>query len=227
MIGLAAVASLRVAPDDLGATMRQVLGQPLRREGTLAKLCISGIVACAGQGERMPSAGRTALIWGSASGARLEIDRVIDELCLNDGLPMPFDFIGGQCSSAAVFAARYVSGLECAVYLASGGRIWQQMLCLATCWLNEGRYDQVLCGRVEQAQTDGAVQYHASDWLLLASPARIGPPLARVGRRQAAAPEVCDMADAEIVPALQRWLDSKPPETAAAPAVSSFEFRRI
>jgi hypothetical protein len=223
---LAALSSLRIAPDDLGTTVRATLGQPLRREGTLARLCVSGIVSCIGNSDLTPDAGRTALIWGSTGGARVEIDRMLDEICRHDSLPMPFDFIASQCGVAAVYAARFVANLQCGLYLPSGGNIWQQMLSLATCWLEEGRYDRVLCGWVDQASPDAIGQLHASDWLLLADPAYAGLSLAHVRTGAGAASSTSQVADAEFIPALRRWLDADSPAGLAVSAIYPVEFQR-
>lgn len=207
MIELTAFSSLRIAPDDLGATVRAALGQPLRREGALPRLCVTGIVRCLTDAGPLIAPGRTGLIWGSIGGARIEIEKVLAEICLHDDLPMPFDFIACQSGVAAVYASRYVGDLACGVYMRSAGNVWPQLLCMAACWLAEGRYDQVLCGWVDEANPDATDQHHASDWLLLATPVPGRLPLAHarlsIGRQAYAGGTV----DAEFVPSLRRWID--------------------
>ncbi|OGB27504.1 MAG: hypothetical protein A3I66_06360 [Burkholderiales bacterium RIFCSPLOWO2_02_FULL_57_36] len=208
MSALASLSSLRIAPDDLGATVRAALGQPLRREGTLPGLCVTGIVSCLANAGPIPASGRTGLIWGSTDGARIEIGKVLDEICLHDGLPMPFDFIACQSGVAAVYASRFVGDLACGVYMRSAGNVWPQLLCMALCWLVEGRYDRVLCGWVDEADPEVADARHASDWILLANPTTGPIPLAHarlIADPQAHADRI---TDTQFVPSLQTWIDA-------------------
>jgi len=227
MIGLTALSSLRIAPGDLSEKMRSVLGQPLRREGLLAKLCVTGIVSCVGNAAPIGVGERTALIWGSSSGARVEMLKVLDEICGNNSLPMPFDFIASQCGVSAVYAARYVPSIMCGVHLPSGGNIWQQMLGLAVNWMEQGRYDRVLCGWVDEAIADAADAVHASDWILLNNAKNDDQLLARVGLSDTAEWRPTKTADAEFVPDLKRWLVHENADAAMQVAVLPVEFHRI
>jgi hypothetical protein len=208
MIELIALSSLRTAPEDLAATVRATLGQPLRREGTLSRLCVTGIARCLAEAGDNIAPGSTGLIWSSTGGARIEIEKVLDEICLHDGLPMPFDFIACQSGVAAVYASRFVNDLTCGVYMRSGGNVWPQMLCMAMCWLAEGRYDRVLCGWVDEADPELAEQYHASDWALLANPMSGKIPMAHA--RLSIGPHAPgnQIKDHEFVPSLRRRIDA-------------------
>lgn len=222
MIELASLSSLRIAPDDLGATVRATLGQPLRREGTLPRLCVTGIARCLADAGHAP--GRTALIWGSTGGARIEIEKVLDEICLHDGLPMPFDFIACQSGVAAVYASRLIGNLTSGVYMRSAGNLWQQILCMALCCLAEGRYDRVLCGWVDEADPQLADQHHASDWLLLVNPVQGKIPMAHVRLSIGENARIDRTSDAGFVPSLRRWIDTGAGVFAVASETCCIEF---
>jgi hypothetical protein len=213
MIEVAALSALRMDAGMLQEKMRSLLDQPMRREGTLAKLFVTGMVSCISglsdghrQSQSQSDSRRLAIIWASASGPRTEINKVINELCDRDSMPMPFDFIASQCSVAAVYAARYVQGIEHSPYMPADGRAWQQMLCLASAWLEQSRFDQVLCGWVDEGMEGDVGQALASDWILLAQSAKTTQPLAYVSASHAITLQSQRIADADFIPSLEAWL---------------------
>ncbi|MBL8511103.1 MAG: hypothetical protein JNM52_05610 [Betaproteobacteria bacterium] len=160
-----AQATLHIAPADLSATVQTWLGQPMRREGLFAKLCLCGIAACL---KNVPEqTGTTALLWASSRGAQQEVEKIIDLICHQQTLPMPFDFVASQASVSAVYAAKRIGSVKTGLYLPGGE--WPQMRDLASCWLQERRFDRVLCGRVEQADPNRPDSEHLSEWVLLAA----------------------------------------------------------
>lgn len=210
MIRLSAISSLRIAPQELDATTRTTLGQALRREGALAKVCLNGLVSCIGSSDPEHKSGRTAMVWSSLTGARVEVDRMLEEICVQNGQPMPFDFIASQCCVTSVYAARFVPALHCGIYMPAGEHNWRQMLTLAVCWLEQQRYEQVLCGLVDLASPASANPDHASDWLLLsnAQDASTSNPSVRLRGSDAL---TNDVADTDVVPKLQAWLSQSVP----------------
>lgn len=149
MIYLDALLNQQFAPEDLPAAVRAALGKPLRRAPALAQLAVLGAVTC------LPAEHRerpTALLWQSTSGPRLETLALLDEVCQDSGEPMPFTFLATVPASAAVHLRPFVPGLRSASTLpldTEQEANWGLLLCIAANWLNEGRYEQVLCAHLD------------------------------------------------------------------------------
>ena len=97
MIELVALSRLNLSASELGAALRALLGQPLRRAGDFGKLSVAGALTCANAGV----AGTTAVLWSSAFGAQGEVNAVLQALA-NGEDPMPFDFIATLPAVAAI-----------------------------------------------------------------------------------------------------------------------------
>lgn len=199
MIYLDAAVSQHFAPAELPGAVRAALGKPLRRAPVLAQLAVLGALACLPPERRQRP---TALLWQSTSGPRLETLELLDEVCQGSGEPMPFTFLATVPASAAVHLQPFVPGLRSASTLPLDSEQqanWHLLLSVATHWLDEGRYEQVLC-----AQLDHWADGLSGHWLALAASAS-GSPRATVrsGTSGPAAP-TADTPDFPL--ALARWL---------------------
>ncbi|CAG0961252.1 hypothetical protein BURK2_00747 [Burkholderiales bacterium] len=226
MSQLVAIHSLRLAPGELAEEVRRRFGQPLRREGDFARLCLAGLAAGLAEAGVACQGRRNGLIYGSGAGASQETQRVLAEVAQERSLPMPFDFIASQPGVAAAHAARLPGSITGATCMLSTGALWEQMLTLSVLWLASGRYEQVLCGWVEPAQF-GARPLHCSDWLLLAAAQCSGPVLAQL-ELAAPVPVVPQLADeAAFLPTLDAWLKAGAQTELAAPACGRVRWRRV
>jgi hypothetical protein len=162
MVYLNALHSQRFAPDELAAAVRATLGKPLRRTAPLSQLAVVGALACLPAAQRsLPS----ALLWQSSSGPRGETLALLEEICNGAGEPMPYDFLATQPAIAAAQLKPFLPGLDSATHLpleSPGQAQWSLLLALATGWLAQGRYAQVLC-----AQLDHDAAGSTAHWLLL------------------------------------------------------------
>jgi len=164
MIFLNAVLSQQLAPDKLPAAVRSALGKPLRRAATLTQLALVGALACLPkERHHLP----TALLWQSTSGPRLETLSLLEEICHGSAEPMPYDFLATQPAIAAAQIQPFLPGLQSATHFpldSEGEANWSLLLTLASNWLNEGRYAQVLCAHLNSwaESADG-------HWLALAT----------------------------------------------------------
>jgi hypothetical protein len=149
MIYLDAVISQQLTPEELPNGLRAALGKPLRRAPVLAQLAVLGAVACLPAERRQRP---TALLWQSTSGPRLETLKLLDEVCQDSGEPMPFTFLATVPASAAVQLRPFVPGLRSASTLpldTEQAANWGLLLTIASNWLAEGRYEQVLCAHLD------------------------------------------------------------------------------
>jgi hypothetical protein len=149
MIYLDAVVSQQFPPADLPNAVRAALGKPLRRAPVLAQLAVLGTLACLPAERRQRP---TALLWQSTSGPRLETLELLDEVRQDSGEPMPFTFLATVPASAAVQLRPFVPGLRSASTLpldTEEKANWGLLLSIASNWLNEGRYEQVLCAHLD------------------------------------------------------------------------------
>ena len=166
MIFLNAVLSQQHAPGKLPAAVRTTLGKPLRRAAPLTQLALVGALACLPkERRRLP----TALLWQSTSGPRLETLTLLEEVCHGSAEPMPYDFLATQPAIAAAQIQPFLPGLQSATHFpldAEGATNWSLLLTLASNWLNEGRYTQVLC-----AHLDSWAESANAHWLALGSTA--------------------------------------------------------
>lgn len=153
MISLTALAHQNFAPADLPAAVRAALGKPLRRAAPLTQLALVATLACIPPERRhLP----TALLWQSTSGPRLETLTLLEEICNGTAEPMPYDFLATQPAIAAAQIQTFVPGLQSAMHLpldSEGAANWSLLLALAVGWLNEGRFDQVLCAQFDTWET--------------------------------------------------------------------------
>lgn len=164
MIHLDAVINQQFVPEDLPATVRAAIGKPLRRAPVLAQLAVLGAVACL-PGERRHRP--TALLWQSTSGPHLETQALLDEVCQDGSEPMPFTFLATVPASAAVHLRPFLPGLRSASTLpldTEKAANWHLLLSIAVNWLNEGRYEQVLC-----AHLDHWAERLSGHWLTLSA----------------------------------------------------------
>jgi len=166
MIFLNAVLSQQHAPEKLPAAVRTALGKQLRRAATLTQLALVGALACLPKERRhLP----TALLWQSTSGPRLETLTLLEEVCHGSAEPMPYDFLASQPAIAAAQIQPFLPGLQSATHFpldSEGEANWSLLLTLASNWLNEGRYAQVLC-----AHLDSWANSANAHWLALSSTA--------------------------------------------------------
>lgn len=166
MIFLNAVLSQQHAPEKLPTAVRAALGKPLRRAATLTQLALVGALACLPKERRhLP----TALLWQSTSGPRLETLTLLEEVCHDSAEPMPYDFLASQPAIAAAQIQPFLPGLQSATHFpldTEGEANWSLLLTLASNWLNEGRYAQVLC-----AHLDSWSESANAHWLALSSTA--------------------------------------------------------
>lgn len=169
MICLDAVHSQHFTPSELTAAIRATLGKPLRRAPVLAQLAVLGALAC------LPAERRerpTALLWQSTSGPRLETLELLDEVCQGSGEPMPFTFLATVPASAAVHLHPFLPGLRSASTLpldTEQQANWCLLLNLAGNWLQEGRYEQVLC-----AHLDHWADLLTGQWMALSAGPSVG-----------------------------------------------------
>ena len=168
MIFVDAVLSQQCRPQTLSAAVRSALGKPLRRAAALTQLALVGALACIPVERRhLPS----ALLWQSTSGPRQETLTLLDEVCNGDSEPLPYDFLATQPAVAAARIQPFLPGLQSAAYFpldTEGDAHWSLLIALASNWLEEGRYAQVLC-----AHLDTWAESTTGHWLALA-----GAPLA-------------------------------------------------
>jgi hypothetical protein len=164
MIYLSAALSQQYPTANLPNAVRSVLGKPLRRAAPLTQLALLGALAC------LPTERRhlpTALIWQSTSGPRQEAQALLDEVCTGQAEPMPYDFLATQSSIAAAQIQPFLPGLQSATHCPldqENTAHWTLLLTLAHNWLNEGRYEQVLC-----AHLDNWGEHSSGHWLALTS----------------------------------------------------------
>ena len=136
-------------PPALAGAVRQALGKPLRRAAPLTQLALLGALASLPPDRRQrPS----ALLWQSTSGPRQETLSLLNEICLASGEPMPYDFLATQPAIAAAQIQPFLPGLQSAMHFpldTEGQANWSLLLNLACNWLNEERYEQVLCAHLD------------------------------------------------------------------------------
>ncbi|GEM_PF-1298952 len=161
---LNAVLSQQHAPDKLPAAVRTALGKPLRRAAALTQLALIGSLACLPKERRQRP---TALLWQSSSGPRLETLTLLDEVCNGQAEPMPYDFLASQPAIAAAQIQPFLPGLQSATHFpldTEGEANWLLLITLASNWLEEGRYAQVLC-----AHLDSWADTATGHWLTLST----------------------------------------------------------
>jgi hypothetical protein len=224
MIYLTNALSQQLTPETLPATVRAALGKPLRRAPALAQMAVLGALAC------LPVDCRerpTALLWQSTSGPRQETLELLEEVCHDSGEPMPFTFLATVPASAAVHLRPFLPGLRTAMTLPLDSEQeanWGLLLNVATDWLKQGRYEQVLC-----AHLDHWADSVSGHWLALAaSPPAGGRAILRTPTGEPAVPA----ADISNFPAtVSAWLDTPDVQplrldSPAAPGLT-VEFARI
>lgn len=149
MIHLNAALSQHHTPASLPLAVRAALGKPLRRAAPLTQLALVGALAC------LPAERRnlpTALLWQTTSGPRQETLALLDEVCNGPAEPMPYDFLATQSAIAAAQIQHFLPGLRSASHFpldTPGTAQWAILLALASNWLAEGRYAQVLCAHLD------------------------------------------------------------------------------
>jgi hypothetical protein len=170
----------------------------------------------------------TALLWQSTSGPRLETLELLAEVCQGSGEPMPFTFLATVPASAAVQLRPFLPGLRTASTLpldTEQQANWGLLLTIASNWLAEGRYEQVLC-----AHLDHWADCLSGHWLALsATPSSCA--LATLDCHVTSpATMAADTPDLPV--ALSRWLGGAPAgqplqlDSPAAPGLA-VEFARI
>jgi len=194
--------SQQLAPAEVPTAVRAALGKPLRRAAPLTQLALIGALAC------LPAERRglpTALLWQSTRGPRQETSLLLDEISEGTAEPMPYDFLATQPAIAAVQIQPFIPGLRSACYFpldTPGTADWSLLLTLATNWLAEERYAQVLCTHLDHSQTTAEGQ-----WLCLSQSALENPP-ARLQIGAMATPGA--LPDTPDFPAhLAHWLAGK------------------
>lgn len=157
-----AVLSQRLHATELPVAVRTALGKPLRRAAPLTQLALIGALACLPEDQRqLPS----ALLWQSTRGPRLETIALLDEVCTGAAEPMPYDFLATQPAIAAAQIQPFLPGLQSAMHIpldSEGTASWSLLLGLAMTWLDEGRFQQVLCAHLDSRED--AADGH---WLLI------------------------------------------------------------
>lgn len=149
MIYLNSVLSQHHTPASLPLAVRAALGKPLRRAAPLTQLALIGALAC------LPAERRhlpTALLWQTTSGPRQETLALLDEICNGPAEPMPYDFLATQSAIAAAQIQPFLPGLRSATHFpldTPDAAQWAVLLGLASNWLTEGRYAQVLCAHLD------------------------------------------------------------------------------
>ncbi|MDP3139756.1 MAG: hypothetical protein Q8N17_25900 [Burkholderiaceae bacterium] len=164
MIFLNAVFSQQHAPDKLPAAVRAVLGKPLHRANTLTQLALIGALTCLPKECRHLS---TALLWQSSGDLHLKTPTPFEEVCRSQTAPIPHDLLTGLPTIAAMQIQAFLPGLESTTHIpltTENEANWSLLLTLASNWLNEGRYAQVLC-----AYLDSSAEPTNAHWLLLAN----------------------------------------------------------
>jgi hypothetical protein len=224
MAYLTAALSQQFSPEALPGAVRELLGKPLRRSAALTQLALLGACACLPEDRRQLP---TALLWQSTSGPRLETIALLDEVCSGAGEPMPYDFLATQPAIAAAQIQPFLPGLQSAMHLpldTEGKANWSLLLTLANEWLNEGRFEQVLC-----AQIDHWADAASGHWLAFGkTPLEIQP--VRLQIRASLSPEA--MPDTPDFPVhLAQWLKQGAGKTLvlhadAAPRLA-LEFARL
>lgn len=160
MIALSAL-SQHFVPAELSGAVRASLGKPLRRAAPLTQLALLGALACLPEERRILP---TALLWQSTSGPRQETLALLAEM-RGGGEPMPYDFLATQPVIAAAQIQSFLPGLQAATHLPlarEGAANWSLLLGLARAWLDDGRFEQVLC-----AQLDHWPDRASGHWLAL------------------------------------------------------------
>jgi len=162
--------SQQLAREELPTAMRAVIGKPLRRATPLTQLALTGALTCLPADLRaLP----TAFLWQSTHGPLHETAKLLTEVCHGAGEPMPYDFLATQPAIAAAQIQPFLPGLQSATHFplaVEGQANWSLLLTLAACWLDAGRYQQVLC-----AHLDSEGEQHEGHWLLLRrAPLEIG-----------------------------------------------------
>lgn len=145
--------------------VRAAAGTPLRRAGTHVELVVAGVHACLAALPEQAPRGSTAALWTSRAGVRSATATVLDELCLHDAPPLPFDFLATQAVLAAIPLQHALATLDAALYLPWGGDEalrWPRLLQLAAVHVQRGHYTVALCGEVEADETS---QRHRCRWL--------------------------------------------------------------
>ena len=164
MIYLTAALTQSLTPATLPGAVRTALGKPLRRAAPLTQLAVVGALACLPPDRRhLP----TALLWQTTGGPRAETQLLLEEVCQGPAEPMPYDFLATQPAIAAAQLKPFLPGLRAATSCpldSPGVANWSMLLCLASNWLEEGRFAQVLCAHLEHGAT--AVEGH---WLALSA----------------------------------------------------------
>ncbi|PTD96252.1 hypothetical protein [Pseudothauera lacus] len=166
--GIVILADLALELDSaaLRQRVRAAAGTPLRRAGTHVELVVAGVHACLAALPEQAPRGSTAALWTSRAGVRSATATVLDELCLHDAPPLPFDFLATQAVLAAIPLQHALATLDAALYLPWGGDEalrWPRLLQLAALQLRSARHTLVLCGTVEPGETT-----HHCRWVGLA-----------------------------------------------------------
>lgn len=150
MIYLNACHRASFSPAALPDAVRQLLGKPLRRAAPLTQLAVISTLACLDEAQRQQP---TLLLWQSGTGARQETLALLAELREDDAEPMPYDFLATQPAIAAAQLAAHLPGLQAVHHLplANVDEGWALPLLLATQWLADGRYRQIVCARLDSS----------------------------------------------------------------------------
>lgn len=162
MAFLNAIITQKFAPEALAAEVRAAVGKPLRRAAPLTQLALLGACACLSDEQRRRP---TILIWQSISGPRQETLNLLNEVCLGNAEPMPYDFLATQPALAAAQIQPFLPGLQSAMHLPldnESSANWNTLLALADLLLEQGRCTQVLCAQLDH-WTDAAT----GQWLAL------------------------------------------------------------
>lgn len=164
MIYLNAIISQHYPANTLSSAVRDALGKPLRRAAPLTQLALLGALACLPKDRRSQA---TALLWQSTSGPRQEVKTLLDEVCSGQAEPMPYDFLATQSSIAAAQIQPFIPGLQSATHCPldqENTAHWSLLLTLAHNWLNEGRFEQVLCAHLDHWE-----DHATAHWLALST----------------------------------------------------------
>lgn len=148
----------------LSVAVRAALGKPLRRATAQTQLALVGALACLPDSHRQLP---TALLWQTTHGPREETIALLEEVCLGSAEPMPYDFLATQPTIAAAQIQPWLPGLQSATIFqldTKGTAQWSLLLALATQWLAQGRYAQILCAHLVSTQ-----DMHTGHWITLGS----------------------------------------------------------
>lgn len=177
---------------DLPGAVRQMIGKPLRRASALTQLALVGTLAAVPPARHnLP----TALLWQTTRGPLAETQRLLIELA-GSGDPMPYDFLAMQPAITAAQIHPFFPGLSMACPMPMESETttqWHMLLMLAMAWLNEERYEQVLC-----AHLDLRHEQATSAWLSLTHRRHLlEKPLARLNMtdQQSGAADTPDLPD--------------------------------